>query len=198
MTTFAEVVESPREEDVQQYLTENPHILLAAFGSHWAVNECIPKFRFGTEYVSDFVIVTGQSFSYDITLIELEPPTERPFTKAGKFAKRLNNAIGQVNDWFAWIHENEDYFRKSLSKEMKDGYGASQITFPGGPGGLERRSRHRDFICAKIVIGRREMLTEDDDKRRATILHQTQKGIEILPFDRLLELESRMHNSSPS
>lgn len=130
MKNFETVIESSKEEDVQSYLSKNRQILLAAFGNHWMVNECIPKFRFGNEYVSDFVIVTGQSFSYDITLVELEPPTERPFTQAGKFAKRLNDAIGQVNDWFAWIHDNEDYFRKSLSRAMKNGYGARQIERP--------------------------------------------------------------------
>lgn len=38
------------------------------------------------------------------------------------------------------------------------------------------------------------MLTEEDNKRRATIYSQTHKGIEILPFDRLLELEGRIRN----
>ena len=196
MRKFEDVIQSSREEDVQSYLSDNQNILLAAFGDGWAVNECIPKFRFGNEYVSDFVIVTGQSFSYDITLVELEPPTEQPFTKAGKFAKRLNDAIGQVNDWFAWIHENEDYFRKSLSKAMKNSYGARQIEKPHRNErlGFPDENRHRNFVSAKIVIGRREMLTEEDNKRRATIYSQTHKGIEILHFDRLIKLEDRINN----
>ena len=84
MHEFHDALNNSREEDVQQYLTSHCDVLLAAFGSHWRVNECIPKFRFGTDYVSDFVIVTGQSYTYDIVLVELEPPTERPFTKEGK------------------------------------------------------------------------------------------------------------------
>ena len=193
MSKFSDILNSPREEDVQQYLTNHSGVLLAAFGSNWAVNECIPKFKFGNEYVSDFVIVTGQSFSYDIILIELEPPTEKPFTKSGKYAKRLNDAIGQVNDWFAWIHDNEDYFRSSLARKMKNFLGACQIKDH-----RHLRKRHRQFLSAKIVIGRREMLTEEDDKRRATVYSQTNKGIEILPYDRLLEIEQALKNSEPN
>ena len=189
MDDFATILESAREEDSQQYLTQNMDILVAAFGGGWMVNECIPKFRFGTEYISDFVIVTGQSFSCDIVLVELEPPTDNPFTKAGKYAKRLNDAMGQVNDWFAWIHDNQDYFHRSLAKEMD--YSEAVDT---GLADSPSRGRGLDFISAKIVIGRRKMLSDDDNKRRATILKQTNKTIEIVPYDRLLEMESKLRS----
>ena len=78
---------------------------------------------------------------------------------------------------------------------MQNSYGAGQIS---------RSERHRfrdngryhEFISAKIVIGRRGMLTEEDNKRRATIFAQTSKKIEILPYDRLLEIETQLHNHS--
>lgn len=191
---FAKVLESGNKDkvEVETYLNSHLNILLAAFGSQWAVNECIPKFRLGADYIVDFIVVTGQSYHYDITLIKLESQFEPPFTKEGKRTQQLNNALEQVNDWFTWVHENQDYFLRSLAKEMSNGYGASQIS----PQDLQFRSngRYREFISAKIVIGQRYMLTEEDNKRRVTLLEQTSKKIEILPYDRLLEIETRLRH----
>ncbi len=184
MDTLSEILDNSREEVVQKYFEQKPSILLAAFGDRWNVNECIPKFKFGNEFVSDFVIVSGQSFSYNITLIELEPPTERIFTQAGKYGKRLNDSIGQLNDWLSWINDNMDYFKRSIAKKIKSGYGASQI--------VDLQTR-RLFVSTKIIIGRRSMLTEEDNKRRATILAQTNKTLEIIPFDRLVEIEEQLN-----
>ena len=44
---FATVLQSLDEDKVQKHLTSNSHVVLAAFGSRWAVNECIPKFQLG-------------------------------------------------------------------------------------------------------------------------------------------------------
>lgn len=41
----------------------------------------------------------------------------------------------------------------------------------------------------KIVISQRSMLTEEDNKRRAKIFYQTLKKVEIIPYDRFLEIE---------
>jgi hypothetical protein len=189
MSSLLEILKSKREEDVQKYLTRHPEILLNAFTLPWRVRECIPKFRFGAEFVSDFVLVEGQSYRYHITLIELEPPTERIFTQAGKFAKRLNDAIGQISDWFNWIHENEHYFRQSLSKLVASTYGSRQIqrSREGIPVG-----NRRHIIEAKIIIGRRSFLTEEDNKRKETIYDSTSGRIEIIPYDRLVEIEQHL------
>jgi Domain of unknown function (DUF4263)/CHAT domain len=192
---FATVLQSLDEDKVQKYLTYNSHVVLAAFGSQWAVNECIPKFQLGTDYVSDFVVVTGQSFHYDIALVKLESPFDPPFPQEGKRNQRLNTALEEVNDWFSWIHENEDYFLRSLTKVMSGGYGASQIA-NSRHNRFRDNGRYRELVSAKIVIGRRSMLTEDDNKRRATILDQTSRRIEILPYDRLLEIETRLREQS--
>lgn len=192
---FATVLQGLDENKVQEYLNFNSHVVLAAFGSQWAVNECIPKFQLGADYISDFVVVTGQSFHYDIALVKLESPFDPPFTPDGKRNQQLNNALEQVNDWFSWIHENEDYFLRSLTKAMHSGYGASQITRKARSW-FRDDGRYRELISAKIVIGRRSMLTEEDNKRRATILDQTSKRIEILPYDRLLEIEIRLRRQS--
>jgi hypothetical protein len=183
---FKNILNSSKEEDVQSFLKNNSKILLSTFANDWVVNECIPKFRFGNEFISDFVIVSGQSFSYDIILIELEPPTSKPFTKQGVYAKRLNQALAQINEWNSWIENNLDYFRNSLSKQMEHGYGINQLT------GMDLKKRGREFISSKIIIGKRSMYSEEDNKNRATLYSQTSKKIEILPYDRLLEVSKKL------
>lgn len=192
---FSMILQDSREDKVQRYSTSHSSVILAAFGSQYAVNECIPEFRLGSDYISDLIVVTGQSFHYDIALVKLESPLDPPFIQNGKRSQSLNSAFEQVNDWFSWIHENEDYFLRSLTKAMQDGYGARQISRSYSDG-FRSNGRYREIISAKIVIGRRDMLTEEDNKRRATILDQTSKRIEILPYDRLLEIETRLHSHS--
>jgi hypothetical protein len=192
MSGLLEILKSSREEDAQEYLAGRPEILLNAFTLRWRVRECIPKFRFGAEFVSDFVLVEGQSWRYHITLIELEPPTEKVYTRDGKFAKRLNGAIGQISDWLNWIDENESYFRQSLSKSIASTYGSRQIQRPLE--GYNIRTR-RHIIKAKIIIGRRSFLTEDDNKRKETLYNSTSGRIEIIPYDRLVEVEQQFTDS---
>ena len=67
---------------------------------------------------SDFMILTGQSYSYWINLVELEPARKSLFTKDGDYAKRLNHAIKQVDEWDDWINDESIlrivYLKKSL------------------------------------------------------------------------------------
>ena len=108
---LSELLASNKEEPIQKYLEINSKILIATFGMpEWYYKIVIPKFRFGSDYCSDFVIINGQSYSYWIYLIELEPATEKLFTKNGDYARRLNHAIKQVDEWGDWIKRNENYF----------------------------------------------------------------------------------------
>lgn len=177
-----ELLECNKEEPIQKYLENNPQILVAVFGMpEWAYNIVIPKFQFGSDYSSDFVIITGQSYSYWIYLVELEPATEKLFTKNGDYARRLNHAIKQVDEWEDWINRNESYFKSSLLKAIKKIDSSFEETF----------DHTRRFIVSKnIIIGRRYMLTPDDNKRRA--IERREKGIDIVTYDRLVECENKI------
>jgi Domain of unknown function (DUF4263)/Leucine rich repeat variant len=188
MDNFEEILLSPKEEICQSFLALNTEILTFTFKR----DLCLPKFRFGNEFVSDFVLFTGSSLGYEITLVEIEPPTAKAFTKKGKYARRLNDAIGQINDWFVWISQNEDYFLRTLfaaiSASQKDSLFArwfdSNVSL-----GLHRG---RAIVDAKVIIGRRHFLSEQDNMRRAAIYHSSNRTIEITHFDRLLNAEQEL------
>lgn len=171
-----------KEEIVQQYLEEHEKILIAALGQpEWVYNIVLPKFKFGLEYVSDFVIVYGQSYSYWIQLLELESPTASIFTKQGEYARWLNHAIKQVNEWSDWIQRNESYFKECLQKALCKKDPSFQETFD---------YTRRFIIGSSIIIGRRENLSEEDNRRRFQELEK--RNLDIIPYDRLIDMEERM------
>ena len=192
-----DVILSSKEEDSQNYLKNNPEILLYAFANQWHVNELIPKFKFGADFVSDFVIVSGQSWYYDIFLIELEPPTTGPFNKDGTYSQRLNGAMKQINEWFDWIRINEDYFRKSLASRMSDHYGKGQIYSEYNKVRIRDHDR-RFFVFSKIIIGCRHHQTIKDNQTRATIRSLSNQQLEIVPYDRLIEVEEKIRKCDSS
>lgn len=154
-----ELLDNSKEEILQQYLEQHKKILIAAFGQpEWVYNFVLPKFKFGSDYISDFVVFTGQSYSYWIKLIELEPSTSQVFTKQGDYAQRLNHAIKQVDEWSDWIKRNEPYFRDCLQKALQKEYPSFSETLD---------YTRRFIVSSKIVIGRRATLSVDDNKRRA-------------------------------
>jgi hypothetical protein len=175
---FCDALESSREEDVQRFLAAHDEILIGAFcpnGTH----VCIPKLRLGNEYVTDFAIVQLFSTITQIVVVELEPPTMRPFNRDGSYARRLNGAVKQVSDWLAWRIANHDYFCESIIREVNE-------RLPKIADVLRARIRYQ-LVEAKIVIGRRPMLTETDNHRRAAFYLSTARAIEIVPYDRLLD-----------
>ena len=96
----------------------------------------------------------------------------------------MNHAIKQVDEWGDWIKRNENYFKDSLLKAIKKVDTSFDETFDYA----------RRFIVSKhIVIGRRDTLTNDDNKRRA--IERDEKGIDIVTYDRLVECENRIIRS---
>jgi hypothetical protein len=189
MDPFERILLSQREEDCQSFLADNKEILSVTFNKQL----CIPKFRFGNEFVSDFVLFDEfSSLGYQVTLVEIETATARAFTKNGKYAKRLNDAIGQINDWFAWISQNEEYFLQTLNSAARKSGKASRLASALGFRNFLPPHRNRVFVDAKIVIGRKQFLSESDNLRREAIYHSTNRTIEITHFDRLLDTHKEL------
>ena len=177
-----ELLDNSEEEILQQYLEQHKKILIAAFGQpEWVYNFVLPKFKFGSDYISDFVVFTGQSYSYWIKLIELEPSTSQVFTKQGDYAQRLNHAIKQVDEWSDWIKRNEPYFRDCLQKALQKEYPSFSETLD---------YTRRFIVSSKIVIGRRATLSVDDNKRRAQEYEKS--NLDIITYDRLVDIEQKI------
>ena len=177
-----ELLDNSKEEILQQYLEQHKKILIAAFGQpEWVYNFVLPKFKFGSDYISDFVVFTGQSYSYWIKLIELEPSTSQVFTKQGDYAQRLNHAIKQVDEWSDWIKRNEPYFRDCLQKALQKEYPSFSETLD---------YTRRFIVSSKIVIGRRATLSVDDNKRRAKEYEKS--NLDIITYDLLVDIEQKI------
>ena len=177
-----ELLDNSKEEILQQYLEQHKKILIAAFGQpEWVYNFVLPKFKFGSDYISDFVVFTGQSYSYWIKLIELEPSTSQVFTKQGDYAQRLNHAIKQVDEWSDGIKRNEPYFRDCLQKALQKEYPSFSETLD---------YTRRFIVSSKIVIGRRATLSVDDNKRRAQEYEKS--NLDIITYDRLVDIEQKI------
>jgi hypothetical protein len=94
-----------REEDLQQYLNNNPVLLSPS------ALRITPQVRLGSEYRTDFVI---EVLAENYILVEIERCEHKLFTQGGNPTHELTHAIQQVRDWRQWVHDNVSYARNSL------------------------------------------------------------------------------------
>lgn len=94
----------------------------------------------------------------------------------------MNHEIKQVDEWADWIKRNETYFKDSLHKAIKTINPSFDETFDYA---------RRFIVNKKIVIGRRDMLTSEDNKRRA--IEYDKSGLDIATYDRLVDIENKIY-----
>jgi Domain of unknown function (DUF4263) len=152
-----------REEDVQQFLTEYPYILAEQLPHCHYV---IPKFRFGGEFVCDFLLPEKASSGTTWVLVELEPTNAQLVTASGHLAERVRVGVQQVKDWRDWLLNNRDMAMRSRSK---NGLGLSDI----------------EAVWGWVIIGRRVQVTPRFNQLRSQILNDSR--VEIMTYDRILE-----------
>lgn len=167
---FSRVLDQPAEGPCQRLLTRHSYLLTGAFNP----GLCLPKFRLGSEYETDFLILEVNSLGLHVTLIELEPPTSKPFNKNGTFSRRLNQAVNQIYDWMAWIDKNRSYFKESLRTHSRRYISERLLTLSS--------------INAKVIIGRRHHLNDRFNSKRQALFKKS--CIEITNYDRLLDAAS--------
>jgi len=161
---FEQVLDTAKkEEDVQKFLTENPFILAEQLPHcHYVV----PKFRFGGQYVSDFLLPEMTSGGTFWVLVELEPPNATLVTASGQLADRVRVGVQQVKDWRDWLVNNRDMATRPRSK---NGLGLSDI----------------QGVWGWVVVGRRTHVSPRFNQLRSQI--QNDSGIKIMTYDRLLD-----------
>jgi hypothetical protein len=152
-----------REEELQEFFTNNPFILSEQFphGTH-----VVPKFRFGGKYVSDFLISEITSGGTFWILVELEPVDVPLVTKEGNLSQRVRGGVQQVRDWRDWLVSNRDHAIKSVAQ---DGLGLGDI----------------EGVRGWVVVGRRSMVTPRFNQLRRQVADDS--NVEIITYDRLLD-----------
>lgn len=161
-----------REEDIQQFLQQNPNFLIQHLGGghgRWV----IPKQKLGSEHVTDFLIAEKHSFGHEWQAVELESPLKPMFNKNGDPSQYLNHAIRQIQDWRAWLLQNQNY--------------ASRLRTESGLG-LTNISPNLQGI---IFISRRDKLTPRTTELRRQMVADL--NIRIHTYDYLVEaLQGRL------
>jgi hypothetical protein len=134
------------ERPLQKFLEDHPRLLVQhMWGDHgrWMV----PQKRLGAEYVPDFVIGEKNSLDRMWTLVELQSPSTKLFTKKGRRTTQLDEGIEQILSWRRWLAANRDYARRPPSE---GGLGLTGIT---------------DQSYGLVLIGRAGDRTADDRER---------------------------------
>lgn len=155
-----------REEDIQQFLQDNPKFLIQHLGGghgRWI----IPKQRLGSEHVTDFVVGEADSMGFHWTAVELESPLSKMFTKAGDPSATLNHAVRQIRDWRMWLARNQNYAARPRSD---DGLGLTDIDAE---------------VPGLILMGRRATESRDTGRMRRQIGREA--NIQIHTFDFLID-----------
>lgn len=152
------------ERPLQAYFAGHPYLLagLLPMGrGAW----CFDRPRLGSELVPDFLLCTDTSAGIQWCMVELESPVRNPLTRAGRPAQKLNEALGQIRDWRAWLRANIAYAQNEL-----------------GFRGLDAECR------ACVVIGRRHAI---DQRHVSRYRELSDERTTIMTYDRLLDALAR-------
>lgn len=181
LESLEDVVKTNDETTIHKYLWKNPEVLKKGIGaSDWAYSYVLSELYLGVHLRADFLVITGQSNSYEITIVELKKPESALYNKDGSPAKDLNRACTQVRDYRRWIRDNSELFKKELVREIKKQDPSFEESFS-----WTRRLR----IYSAVIIGRRNKLTNDDRDRNYDM---EDSGVKVISYDRLIDAERRI------
>ncbi len=160
-----------RESDVQEFLKPRPYLFDGLY-RHGHGTFVFSEFKFGTEYIADWVIGSGHSGGIMWDLIELECPQSLPFMKDGRFAKPTRKGINQIRDWRRWIGKNIAYVEKSRSQ-----HGLGLFDISARASGI-------------VVVGRRSLYSSHEGVSRyneARAMCSEESQINVISYDTLIE-----------
>lgn len=177
---------SKGEREVCAFLKKHPWIILHTMIGLGDASGLIPEFPLGNEYKVDFVVLAPFSGSFEIRLIEIEPPDEKIFNADGTLAQRMNKAFEQVNSWQQYIKKNRATFLKDLSRyavshdlvRERDSEPTCHVGWP------LYHPRMAVMLCFDVIIGRRKDLSEKQIELKSEF--RENRGVQIATFDRLI------------
>lgn len=178
MELLKEVLKFNDELKIQKFLEENSVLLrLVLKVPDWAFNYVLPQFQLGSKYRVDFIVVTGQSNSYEVTIVELKRPEANLYNRDGTLSKEFNMACTQVDNYRRWIDKNPDEFKRSLSEKIRQQDSTFEENFE-----WTRRFR----IYSTVIIGRSSNLSQDQLEKNDEM---EDKGVRVISYDRLIKVE---------
>lgn len=175
---------SKGEREVGKYLKENL-ILIKNTLNIWSWNcvICKPEFKIGTKYVADYLILSANSGCWNAVMIEMQSHRDRILLQDGTASKGLRVAQKQIQEWEMWIESYNTEFRGYLAELAKDELAQCSNVMRHIRADTELRDPKTVIRYKyKILIGRRDYLSEDINNRKNHF-----GNTEIVTFDRVLD-----------
>lgn len=181
------------ERHAIEFFKKHAFLVLRAF--EWGHNYecCVPEFRLGDEYRADFLVLSADSGSWHVALIEFESPNSRLYLKDGTPSRSLRLAQRQVSDWKNWCHANDAYIRQRFAAVLRKARAPAMCSCADmhqrGETEIMDYRTYLDFHY-HIVIGRRACLSPEEQERRAKSARDW-GAPEICTYDRLVDFARR-------
>lgn len=178
------------EESFQVFLSKHSHFLFRlAPSTEESVLGMLTKLPISNFNFSDFAIFTVSQGGCKLTLIEIERPNDKLFTKKLTPASKLQTAIGQIHDWDEWLKNNFSTFLNTAFRKLDECEPYSEkkkITGSFINGTIkEIKNVWQGFggnegcrLEYLIIIGRWSKLTERE-KKRLLYLNQATNGVNL-------------------
>jgi len=176
---------NPKERNLQKFFEANPSLVPGAWtpgvrSGHYPLHCALitqprlPSFRFRQP---DFMWISGHSGTWYPTLIEIESPRKKVFTKAGLPTAEFTAARNQLAQWRTWFNNATNV------QQFIDAYGV--------PDDL-RRSRTMQLHMI-LIYGRRKELDSNPalSQQRASLLPGHDE--ELVSFDRVFADSDLQH-----
>lgn len=184
------------ERPIQSFLKRFPYIVRNALNVHaWSSVHVQPEFSFGGVYRADFLILSEDSGGWH-TVIELESPMARPFTKYGNPSKALAKGLAQLNKWEIWIGKHDVSFRNQLSLLLGAKCVPKERSSTGDHRHWSATIRDPHTVIDKhyvVVVGRRSFFCDSDSQEHRGVIRG--QGRPIATYDRLLDMARQIDPS---
>ncbi len=115
ISKLKQLLESGEEAEApfQTLLTDYPELLATTVMGGWKTY-VVPKPRFGSEYVPDFLVLGINSIGPQWVLVEIEAAKHNIHLKNQDLSYQTRHAVKQIKDWREWLTTNIAYARNEL------------------------------------------------------------------------------------
>lgn len=156
-----------KESDYQLFISDHAGFFFPRNQDYNGNQLVLEKTCLGSDYITDFVnLLCNRSYGFGYTLIEIESPHDKLYTKSGTPSVAFNSALEQIRSWKRWISANMDTAKRIFPSK--------EFAITGIPS-----------IKYMIIIGRREDGQEVLEKRNQIFRDE---GIEVRSFDYLTDV----------